>query len=484
MFHWLSYAWNYTILFTCLNRCYQEYQGGQIQLNELVDLLIPKIANCGSVMIKFCQWITPKMELLFLDEKRLYEATYEKPRWIKKLEVFLEDCPEHQLSYTLQQYEEIFGDKLTDRYTIIHTLGSGSIGQVYLIQDKQTKAKHVLKIQHPNIGYQITYFQTMYTLVYLLPHMRVLFQKIPFDIYDFIESFREQSDFISEANHLLRMKDIYKDNDMILIPELISVSKTIMIMGYLEGTSFDDLEIPEIQKLKVYALFYLFTRNNMLIENFNHGDLHQGNWKVTRDLRLIIYDFGFCWSIPKDNTSIIEKSLKAFEGTSRENYDKQLSDISELMFELLVHDSFSDKVTLKQDISNHVKGSELVGDRDAGVVASPITTIKLLNSFIMMYPERHITINSQLIQFLIIFIQIQKNCMKYGYSSSKSYNYPSERVFKERYMDTLNVCQTHDIFPRYAAYIRDKLQALNLERTSIFDSITFGDNIRLLATNN
>jgi predicted unusual protein kinase regulating ubiquinone biosynthesis (AarF/ABC1/UbiB family) len=481
MFQWLSYAWDYTILFTCLNRCYLEYQGGRIQLNELVDILVPRIANCGSVAIKFCQWITPKMELLTLDEKQLYDATYEKPRWLNKLEVFLEDCPEHPLSYTLQHYEETHGEKLTERYDIIHTIGSGSIGQVYLLEEKGTGKKRILKIQHPDISYQISYFQNAYTLISHLPQFQDILRKIPFSIHDFIESFREQSDFVGEANNLLRMKDMYADNDMILIPELISVSKTILIMDYLEGKSFDDLEISDTQKLKAYAIFYLFTRNNMLIENFNHGDLHQGNWKITHDLRLIIYDFGFCWSIPQDNIGIIEKALDAFEGTSREGYDKQLMDIAELMFELLVHNSSPDKDTLKQEISEHLKDSEFIGTRDVGIVASPITTIKLLNSFIMKYPERELTIDSHLVQFLIIFIQIQKNCMLFGYASSDGYNYPSERVFKERYMDTLNICQTYEIFPKYVAYVETKLRGLELKRTSIFDSISFPDNLRLLA---
>ena len=484
MFQWFTYAWNYTILFTGLSRCYNEYQTGQIQLNELVDILIPKIAKCGSVAIKFCQWIAPKMELILIDEEQFYESTYEKPRWLKKLEVFLEDCPEHELSYTLRQYEDIFGETLTDKYHIIHTLGSGSIGQVYLIKDKETGAKHVLKIQHPDIDYQISYFEVMYSVVSRLPKFHNIFLQIPFNIHDFIDSFREQSDFVREANNLLRMKDIYKDNDKVQIPELISVSKTILIMDYLEGKSFDDLDMSETQKIKAYALFYLFTRNNILIENFNHGDLHQGNWKVTKDLQLIVYDFGFCWSIPRDKSSMIEKSLNTFEGTCLENISKQLSAICDLMYDLLIHDSFSDKTQLKQDITDHVDNSEMVNPDNRGIVTSPISTIKLLNSFITKYPERNIKINSHLIQFLIIFIQIQKNCMRYGYASSEGYNYPSTRIFKERYMDSLNICQTYNIFPKYAKYIEDKLKGLNLKRTSIFDSINFPDNLRELAISN
>jgi len=442
--------------------------------------MIPKIAQCGSVAIKFCQWIAPKMELILLDEALFYKPTYEKPRWLKKLEVFLEDCPEHDLAYTLRQYEDTFGEKLTDRYDIVHTLGSGSIGQVYLLKEKATDIKRVLKIQHPNIDYQISYFHVMYAVISRLPQFHDILD-IPFNIHDFIASFREQSDFVREANHMLRMKETYKDNDWILIPKLISVSKTILIMDYLEGKSFDAL-VSETHKVKAYALFYLFTRNNILIENFNHGDLHQGNWKVTDDLRLIVYDFGFCWSMPEDNTSIIEKSLDTFEGACLDEYDNQLTSICELIFELLLHESVEDKAALKQDISTHVDESEFIGKREDGIIPTPIATIKLLNSFINEYPERHIKINSQLIQFLIIFIQIQKNCMRYGYASSEGYNYPRTRIFKERYMDSLNVCQTYNIFPGYAKYIEDKLERINLKRTSIFDSVTFPDKLKELAT--
>ena len=45
MFQWFSYAWNYTILFTCLQRCYHEYQEGGI-LDELHESSAA-IANIG-----------------------------------------------------------------------------------------------------------------------------------------------------------------------------------------------------------------------------------------------------------------------------------------------------------------------------------------------------------------------------------------------------------------------------------------------------
>ena len=56
----------------------------------------------------------------------------------------------------------------------------------------------------------------------------------------------------------------------------------------------------EYRKSKIIFLLYLFIRNNMLIINNNHGDLHKFNWKVSDEIcnnlnKIIIYDFGYCF---------------------------------------------------------------------------------------------------------------------------------------------------------------------------------------------
>ena len=43
--------------------------------------------------------------------------------------------------------------------------------------------------------------------------------------------------------------------------------------------------------------------NNLYINNFNHGDLHNYNWKITEEDKIVIYDFGLFWGI-KENTLI------------------------------------------------------------------------------------------------------------------------------------------------------------------------------------
>ena len=82
---------------------YQYYQS-YIQHNKhdiiLLDKLIKYIHLCGSVMSKFCQWITPLLEIMYIEENDLLHKNRKKPLWLQKLEIFYEHCYEHDIQYT------------------------------------------------------------------------------------------------------------------------------------------------------------------------------------------------------------------------------------------------------------------------------------------------------------------------------------------------------------------------------------------------
>ena len=59
-----------------------------------------------------------------------------KPLWLKKLENFYENCDNHDFEYTLNAYQASFKRNLLQDYEILDIIGSGSIGQVYLLQEK------------------------------------------------------------------------------------------------------------------------------------------------------------------------------------------------------------------------------------------------------------------------------------------------------------------------------------------------------------
>ena len=190
-------------------------------------------------------------------------------------------------------------------YDIIDTIGSGSIGQVYKIKCKKSGEKYVMKVKHSNIESQIKLVRNIFKYIYNIKIFNKLFYKyFPFNLIDFLDDFYKQSDFINESNNILYFYHKYQDNPYIIIPKLIKTSENIIIMEYIDGICLDDLDINEYNKSKIIILLYLFIRNNLLVLNNNHGDLHKYNWKVSNDklnniYKIIIYDFGYCFRLTK-----------------------------------------------------------------------------------------------------------------------------------------------------------------------------------------
>ena len=116
----------------------------------------------------------------------------EKPMWLKSIEQFYENCDNHSIEYTLSHYKETFHNDFNDDYEILDIIGSGSIGQVYLIQDKpltefSKKEKYVMKILHPNVKYEIEFFRKFYSMIRYIPQVnKILNERFPFDIHNFI----------------------------------------------------------------------------------------------------------------------------------------------------------------------------------------------------------------------------------------------------------------------------------------------------------
>ena len=156
----------------------------------------------------------PKLEVMHLEENDILDNV--KPLWLKKLEDFYENCGDHDLQYTLKTYQNDFNESLNDNYEILDNIGSGSIGQVYLLRDKPLTSyskqnKYVMKILHPSVHNDIYYFRFYYNLIRRIPFIKKLLnEQFPFEINSFIDSFDEQSNFIIESNNLLNFHNIIK----------------------------------------------------------------------------------------------------------------------------------------------------------------------------------------------------------------------------------------------------------------------------------
>ena len=132
-----------------------------------------------------------------------------------KFRKIYENCDNHSLEYTKSEYYNAFNENIDEKYEIKKIIGSGSIGQTYLMEDIKTKEQNIMKILHPNVKNQIEFFEKFMKFLLFFPCIKKKFKKIfPFDLFEFISQFKQQTDFITESNHLLYF---YKKNMKIMI---------------------------------------------------------------------------------------------------------------------------------------------------------------------------------------------------------------------------------------------------------------------------
>ncbi len=485
MLRFCSYLYNYIQLILSVRNYIHVYERTSDHNIVLLDTIIQRISSCGSVAIKFCQWVTPKLELMYTEENELLNKDRTKPLWLRRLEAFYENCDNHSIDYTIEEYETIFHENFNETYEILEIIGSGSIGQVYLIQEKPLKEyttpkKYVMKIIHPNVNYEIQFFKKFYSFLTWIPCINNQFKtKFPFDINQFIKQFEQQSNFIQESNHLLQFHEFYKDNTSIVIPKLVKTSERIMIMSYEEGISYEESTLNKYEKYKIVMLFGLFTSNNQHILNYNHGDLHKGNWKIMEDKinknhKLVIYDFGFCWSVPREKHHLIELTYNTFESSDREPKRIDSENLSDILYSLVIYDR-EDKTEFKERVDDYVRENII----ESQVWA--LSPLKLFKLAVELCISEDILIDPIMIQTIIISLQCQLLFQETGLQASATNEISSLEVYRGRYMDMLTFCKTKDIFHDYQQNMILKLNKKQTNVTGLFDFIEMPDSIKALA---
>lgn len=449
MFRILRSLWNYGWLAHYIIQFYNSIKSKTIQendINQFIHKIIPYIEGTGCVCTKFAQWTTPILD-------NLYNEIDKEPYWLKQLEKFYENCHDHSLDYTLQQYKLDFKQDFYDRYTIEDIIGTGSVGQVYKIKDKYTKIDYAMKVLHPNVHFDMWFMKKIIYFLLWIPYTHdIIYDILPIDIYGFVDIFEKQIDMINEANNLSQMKYLHKEDSMIVIPDLIRCSHNILVMSYEEGETIDDSSQSEYEKYKCICLLGLFTRNSLEVNNFIHGDIHKGNWKMKQN-KLLIYDFGFCWSINIRDRYLNEN---LFYVTSKCTNDDLSIAIEYTCYTLNNH---SDKI--KKEIKYHLSKSK-----------NHFADSSLLFKMICCVAKQfNIYISPPNILGIIMNIQTQKYWTKYSLNNVNDKFTDSSSNFRLDYINHISICETYNIFPKLQEIMKDTLNKEQVEINELFDTL-------------
>lgn len=379
--------------------------------DKILKILLKNIHSCGVIPTKIVQWSLPFLKLINIDKNILdiFENTYE-------------NCPDHNINYTKDIYKKEFYENIDDNYEIIDIIGSGSIAQVYKIKDIKTEKLFAMKIIHPNA---IKNFKSIKFYLHIIFIFFKFNKIIPVSLNDFLKQFETQLNMINESNNMLRFYELYKNNKLFIIPEIYKVSKNIIIMDYIDGNTIETIKT-NIQYYKYNTIISIFMYNNIFINNFNHGDLHNYNWKITENNKIIIYDYGLCW---ETNNSLLDPLDDLFLGFHTNNKD-------------IIYKSF--KAYFKNT------DEKIIKDYFYSIEENIDKFIKFSKHLIIFSLKHNIILD---INLLYIIITYQNSLLIY------MKNFGEEDFdFNGIYMEQYSICDHYNILPKYQKYLLNQLK--------------------------
>ena len=374
--------------------------------DKIVKILLKNVHSCGVIPIKIIQWGLPILKLINIDKKILdiFENTYEK-------------CPIHELDYTKKLYKSDFYNDIDDDYKIIELVGSGSIAQVYKIQDIKTNEFYAMKVIHPDAIKNFNKIKFYLKIIFTIFKFSNI---VPTDLNNFLKQFRQQLDLVNESNNILKFSELYKNDNLFIIPELYKFSENIIIMDYIEGKSIETINI-NIQHYRYNMIISIFMYNNLFINKFNHGDLHNYNWKITKDNKIIIYDFGLCWESNSYLTDPLDKLLLGFH-----NDDKDL-----IYGAFLLYFKNVEEIYIKEYFYS---------------ITEKIDKFYIFAKHILLCSFKHNVLLDINILYTIITYQ---NSMLIYMNNFKESIFDFNGVYKEQY----SICDYYNILPEYKKYL-------------------------------
>jgi predicted Ser/Thr protein kinase len=410
------------------------------------------IFACGSLYVKFLQWYIsklksnlqqnniPDIENTKLDNEQIFIKIL-----INYFEDIFENCPYHDLNYTIEIFKSSMPGYTLEEYVDITTfkeIASGSIGQVYYAKRKKDNKEIAIKVKHPDIMKELKNQLEIIKIIKYLQSFKWFRSKynMIFNIDDFLGDINMQCDFNIEANNCKKFRENFKESkNQIIFPEIIYQSEDMMISEYIAGECFDKLSA--IQKHDITLNFMCFFYQMILVDNFIHGDLHCKNWKVrlTHDNKpqIIVYDCGICFSnISVELTHDFWFSIGKYDVEKLKN----------------VINTFINIANPECIITNF---QEQINQLFSIIMKNSVGTTMMMKSIISFFNNNNILAHKFILNFTILLCLVEDFLRKNDIIDRERYVKDSNeftsnmfQIIKENQLDIITYCHVRNCYPK------------------------------------
>ncbi|EED23674.1 ubiquinone biosynthesis protein, putative [Talaromyces stipitatus ATCC 10500] len=326
----------------------------------------------GSIFIKLGQHLSSMGYLLPLE-------------WTTTFIPLQDKCPVSSFESVQKMFLADTGKRIDEVFSEFSPtpIGAASLAQVHVATLRETGQKVAVKIQHPALAewvpldLALTRF-TFSTLKRFFPEYDLEWLSNEMDL-----SLPMELDFRHEAENAMRTKEYFKRHSdaPLVIPQVMSAEKRILVMDFISGARPDDLEFLDksgIDRDEVSAAFAHIFNEMIFGDNAPlHCDPHGGNIAIRKNdsrrkpnFDIILYDHGLYRDIPQDlRRSYAKLWLSVIEGDEKKmrKYAYEVAGVTDELFPI-----FASAITGRD--FTVISQNKIVSSRDSEQEKSNVTS--------------------------------------------------------------------------------------------------------------